>query len=65
MKSIAVYLGLYIFLGINSVYLTSCTYNVSMIHTEGTASDVIDDSASNTPNVVPTVTIPVVPGVPL
>ncbi len=36
-----------------------------MIHTEGTASDVLDDSASNTPNVVPTLTIPVIPGAPI
>lgn len=46
------------------VCMTACTYNVSMAHTEGTAEDVIDDTASNTPNVSPTVTVPVssVPG---
>jgi hypothetical protein len=44
-----------------SVLLTSCTYNVSMAHTEGTASDVIDDNQSNEPNVSPSVTIPVKP----
>lgn len=38
--------------------LASCTYNVSMAHTEGTATDTIDDTASNTPNVSPTVSIP-------
>ena len=45
--------------------MTACTYNVSMAHTEGTAEDVIDDTASNTPNVSPTVTVPVsaVPGI--
>ena len=42
-----------------STYLTSCTYNVSMAHTSGTADDVIDDTASNTPNVSPTITVPV------
>jgi hypothetical protein len=41
---------------------TSCTYNVSMAHTSGTADDVIDDTASNTPNVAPTVTVPLTPG---
>ena len=48
------------------VGLTACTYNVSMAHTEGTAEDVIDDTASNTPNVSPTVTVPVsaVPALP-
>ncbi len=39
--------------------MTSCTYNVSMAHTSGTADDVIDDTASNTPNVSPTITVPV------
>lgn len=42
--------------------MTSCTYNVSMAHTQGTADDVIDDTASNTPNIAPNVTIPVTPG---
>ncbi len=41
--------------------MTGCTYNVSMAHTEGTADDVIDDTASNTPNVSPTVTVPIKP----
>ena len=39
--------------------MTSCTYNVSMAHTSGYADDVIDDTASNTPNVSPTITVPV------
>lgn len=43
-------------------FVTSCTYNVSMAHTQGTADDVIDDTASNTPNVSPTVTVPLTPG---
>ena len=38
--------------------LFGCTYNISMAHTEGSATDVIDDTQSNTPNVSPTVTIP-------
>lgn len=38
--------------------LFSCTYNISMAHTQGTADDVIDDAASNTPNLSPTVSIP-------
>lgn len=42
--------------------MTACTYNVSMAHTSGTADDVIDDTASNTPNVSPTITVPVTPG---
>lgn len=39
--------------------MTACTYNVSMAHTSGYADDVIDDTASNTPNVSPTITVPV------
>ena len=42
--------------------LTGCTYNVSMAHTSGTATDTIDDNASNTPNVSPNVTVPLTPG---
>ena len=42
--------------------LSSCTYNVSMAHTSGTAEDVIDDNLTNTPDVSPTVNIPVTPG---
>lgn len=41
--------------------LTSCSYNISMAHTSGTATDVIDDNASNTPNIAPNVNIPVSP----
>ncbi len=43
-------------------FMTACTYNVSMAHTQGTADDVIDDTASNTPTVSPTVNVPVTPG---
>jgi hypothetical protein len=45
-----------------AVVAVSCTYNVSMAHTEGMADDVIDDTASNTPNVSPTVNVPITPG---
>lgn len=38
--------------------LTSCTYNISMAHTEGFATDTIDDTASNTPDVSPEISIP-------
>lgn len=39
--------------------LTSCTYTVSMAHTSGTADDVIDDTNTTSPNVSPTITVPV------
>ena len=41
-----------------SIMFSGCTYNISMAHTEGTASDVIDDTQSNQPVVSPTVSIP-------
>lgn len=40
------------------VLFTACTYNVSMAHTEGVADDVIDDTATNTPDVSPSLSIP-------
>lgn len=45
-----------------TTFLASCTYNVSMSHTSGGSTDTIDDTATNTPNVSPTVNIPVTPG---
>ncbi len=44
------------------ILLSGCSYNISMAHTSGIADDVIDDTASNTPNVSPTINIPVTPG---
>jgi hypothetical protein len=38
------------------VCLNSCNYSVTMAHTEGTATDVIDETASNTPST--TVSVP-------
>lgn len=34
-----------------------------MVHTEGQASDVIDDTNTNTPNISPTLTATAIPGV--
>lgn len=40
-------------------FMSACTYtNVSMAHTEGTASDVIDDTASSTPTISANLEIP-------
>lgn len=40
--------------------LTACTYSITMVHTQGEATDVVDETASNTPttSVTPTVSIP-------
>ncbi len=42
------------------VILTSCTYSVNMIHTEGTASDIVDENQEASPDISPT--IPLVQG---
>lgn len=52
----------WIVLSLMCVMCTGCTYNISMAHTEGTATDVIDDTATNTPDIKPTLTVPLAPG---
>ena len=39
--------------------LSSCTYSITMVHTEGTASDVVEEDQKASPVVSPTVTVPV------
>lgn len=41
-----------------AVILTSCTISMQNISTHGTATDLVDETQSNEPNVSPTVTIP-------
>ncbi len=36
-----------------SIMLSGCTYSITMIHTEGAATDVVDETQSNTPTVSP------------
>lgn len=38
--------------------LSSCTYTISMVHTQGEASDVIDETSSASAKVDPVVNIP-------
>lgn len=47
---------------ISGLLLTSCTYSITMVHTQGQATDVVDETATNTPttSVTPTVTIPAI-----
>jgi hypothetical protein len=40
------------------LFLTSCTYSITMVHTEGSASDVVDETATATGT--PTVEIPLI-----
>ncbi len=41
--------------------ISSCTYSITMVHTEGTASDVVDETATNSPDIKPDITIPITP----
>lgn len=43
---------------ITCLSLTSCTYNISMSHTSGGSTDTIEDSATDSPNIAPNLTIP-------
>ena len=47
-----------ILFGLFFLLTSACTYNVSMVHTEGTATDVIDNDQTADPNIAPTVNIP-------
>ena len=42
------------------LFLTSCTYSITMVHTQGEATDVVDETATNSPStsMTPTVSIP-------
>lgn len=48
------------YLAFAGLILSSCTFNVSMAHTEGTATDVIDDTQSTTPTVDTHVSMPAI-----
>lgn len=37
--------------------LPSCTYSISMVHTEGVATDVIDQTQDASPNVSPDIEV--------
>ena len=38
--------------------LSGCTYSITMVHTEGSASDVVDETSTPTSSVSPNVNIP-------
>ncbi len=42
------------------LFLTGCTYSITLVHTDGTASDVVDETATNTPSttISPRLSIP-------
>ena len=45
-------------LGILAGVMCSCTYSITMVHTEGQASDVVDETQTNTPDVKTSLSIP-------
>lgn len=40
------------------LFLVGCTYTITLVHTEGQASDVVDETAIPSTSIVPTVSIP-------
>lgn len=40
------------------VYLTACTYSITMVHTQGEANDVVDTSQTSKSDVSPDIKIP-------
>jgi hypothetical protein len=38
--------------------LSSCTFSINMVHTQGEASDVVDENQSAEPDISPTISIP-------
>lgn len=44
-----------------AIGLTSCTYSITMVHTEGQATDVVDETATNTPSTSLNIPISAIP----
>lgn len=55
---ISIAIGICILLAI--IFISSCTYSITQVHTQGQASDVVDETATNTPSttVSPTFKLP-------
>lgn len=47
-----------IMIGMMMIMLTGCTYSITMVHTAGQASDVVDEQQTPSTSVTPTVSIP-------
>jgi len=47
--------------GATLLLLSGCTYSITMVHTEGQATDVVDETATNTPSTSVSVPVSVVP----
>jgi len=38
--------------------LCACTYSITMVHTEGTADDIVDESSTPSTSISPNISIP-------
>jgi len=47
------------FLLISLMALTSCSYSITMVHTQGQATDVVDEDQKADADISPTVSLPV------
>ncbi len=49
----------YILIGFAAaIFLTACTYSITMAHTQGKAKDVIDETVAPSTPITPTLSIP-------
>ncbi len=48
----------YIYLVGIAIMLTACTYSITMVHTKG-SSDVVDEAQTATPDISPTLSLPI------
>jgi len=46
-------------LRLSLIFLTACTYSITMVHTEGTATDVVDETQRADPDIKTDLTVPV------
>lgn len=40
------------------IFLNACTYSINMIHSEGSATDLIDENQTAQPDIKPNISIP-------
>ncbi len=50
---------------LSALCLTGCTYSITMAHTQGSAEDLIDETATNTPTTTANIPVSVVPNSPI
>ena len=51
----------YLYFGILFLINSGCTYSIIMNHTEGSATDLVDETQDASPDISPTVTLPLAP----